>query len=80
MKAFCSHCHYLDLNGLNNQYEQVEEGEHFCGLHGRSRVDPNGEQQQFNRTHDDEENLGHDITRYCGYYPKERYEQLSLFG
>ena len=79
MKAFCSHCHYLDLNSLNHQYETYDDGKHRCGLHGCEQVDPNGEQPQMRRVHDDEDSIGNDITRYCGYYPKEVYEQLSLF-
>ena len=40
--------------------------EPFCGLHGCTRVDPNGKQQ----------NLDHDGG--CGFIPKHQPEQLTI--
>lgn len=37
-KKSCSNCHWLDFDVFSNTIEILGNGEHFCGLHGRSRV------------------------------------------
>ena len=64
MKARCKTCEYFCLNMLSNTYER--DLPPFCGLHGRTRIDPDGEQR----------NLDHNGG--CGYHKKEPV-QLTLF-
>lgn len=47
-KAQCRKCQHLDYDHLSDQKEFCQAGEHFCGLHGRTRVDPDGEQMDLN--------------------------------
>lgn len=46
MKAKCSQCRYLNYNFFDGTYENKVPP--FCGLHGRARVDPDGEQRNLN--------------------------------
>lgn len=39
-------CRYLNYDFLDEKYEP--ELPPFCGLHGRTKVDPDGEQQDLN--------------------------------
>lgn len=66
MRIRCHHCRYLDYDFLNDNYEITSPTEHFCGLHGRRRVDPDGEQMNL------------DSHGSCGYSPRQRTVQLSL--
>ena len=47
MKAKCKKCYYLDRDMLSNTKEK--NNWHFCGLHGRAEVDPDGEQRNLDR-------------------------------
>ena len=46
MKMRCNKCVWLDYDVFDNMYESHTY--HFCGLHGRARVNPDGEQQNLN--------------------------------
>ena len=59
----CLRCSYYNFDFLSDSYE---EGESFCGLHGRAKVDPNGKQRNL-------DNHGS-----CGYHPKNQPIQMSL--
>lgn len=61
----CRDCMFLDWDFITNRTDTVEDGKHFCGLHGRSRVNPDGWQQNLN-------NRGS-----CGFRPKA--SQGNLF-
>lgn len=63
-KMKCRWCTWLNYDVFTRTYEQPEH--YFCGLHGRARVDINGEQ----------ENL--DARGSCGYSPKRVAVQLEL--
>lgn len=67
MKARCNDCYYLNYDFFSNAYE--ESVHDFCGLHGRRRVDVNGEQPKVSKN---EGEMGE-----CGYLPKVL--QLELF-
>ena len=45
-KTRCRQCAYLDYDFLDDIKEITEE--HFCGLHGRVRVDIDGKQPDLN--------------------------------
>ena len=61
----CRSCAFLDWDAFDNRYEKTDR--HFCGLHGRAYIpDPEGAQ------------LNLDNHGSCGYWPKERHEQLTL--
>ena len=45
MKAKCRQCEFLNWDFITNDYES---GPWFCGLHGRSRIDPDGDQPDLN--------------------------------
>lgn len=62
-KARCRQCAWLNYDFLSDTYER--DLPPFCGLHGRERIDLNGEQR----------NLDH--MGGCGF--KTKYEQLTLF-
>lgn len=66
MKARCRNCNYLNYDFFSDSYERVEPGEDFCGLHGRAKVNPDGEQQNLNSRGS------------CGYSRKARPVQLEL--
>lgn len=63
----CWRCAYLDYDCISDCQEQPQPGEHFCGLHGRTRVDPDGEQMDL------------DHHGGCGFSPRKQAVQLSLF-
>lgn len=63
MKSLCRRCHYLNLDFITGEHAG---GDWFCGLHGRSRVDPDGEQQDLNHRGG------------CGFIPRTDSGQLSL--
>lgn len=67
MKMRCWSCEYLDYDIIDCQLERCSPGKHFCGLHGRARVDPDGNQVNLN-------NRGS-----CGYFPRKKSLQLLLF-
>ena len=67
-KMRCWHCEYLDNDLLSGCHESVADGCHFCGLHGRAQVDPDGPQQ----------NLDH--KGGCGYVQRKHPVQLDLFS
>lgn len=64
-KMKCRRCRYLNYDFLNDKYEP--ELPPFCGLHGRTKVDPDGEQQDL------------DHRGGCGFIPTSRPRQLELF-
>ena len=66
-KMRCWTCEYLDYDHLDCKLELRSPGEHFCGLHGRAPVNPDGNQVNLN-------NRGS-----CGYFPRKKALQLSLF-
>lgn len=66
-KMRCRKCEYLDYDFINDCQEYRPDGEHYCGLHGMARVDPDGPQQNLNR------NSG------CGFNRRKETVQLSLF-
>lgn len=66
MKARCRRCYYLNLDFIDLTYE--DDCPPFCGLHGRSRIDPDGEQPDL------------DHHGGCGFSPKEQEYQLSMFN
>lgn len=66
MKARCRKCNYLDFDLLHDQVEIVDSNQHFCGLHGRAIVNPDGEQPNLN-------NHGS-----CGFSPRIKAVQLTL--
>ncbi|MBR1464303.1 MAG: hypothetical protein IJ604_13145 [Prevotella sp.] len=43
-KIKCRLCTYLDYDFFERRFENRTEGNHYCGLHGRAQVDPDGEQ------------------------------------
>lgn len=63
----CWKCQHLDYDHISDCQEQPQPGEHFCGLHGRTRVDPDGEQMDL------------DHHGGCGFSPRKQAVQLSLF-
>lgn len=63
-KMRCRQCLWYNYDFFDHKYE---DGKSFCGLHGRTNVDPNGEQLNL---------LGADKFG-CGYEPIE--QQLFLF-
>lgn len=67
-KMRCWHCEYLDNDLISGSHESVSDGCHFCGLHGRARVYPDGLQQNLN-------NKGG-----CGYVQRKNPVQLDLFS
>lgn len=62
----CRSCRWFDWEFITEEITPQVEGEHFCGLHGRTRVDPDGPQV--------------DLNHYggCGYFKIEGGEQLNL--
>ena len=62
----CFWCEHLDYDHINRRQEQPPPGEHFCGLHGRARVNPEGPQQ----------NLDH--KGGCGFSERKHPVQLKL--
>lgn len=64
-KMRCRTCVHLDYDYIFNRYEQ-RPGYHFCGLHGRSRVDPDGAQRDL------------DHRGGCGYWPRVAAVQLEI--
>ena len=64
----CWRCAYLDYDCIGECQEQPLPGEHFCGLHGRARVDPDGEQMDL------------DHHGGCGFAPRKEAVQLELFN
>lgn len=66
-KMRCWRCEHLDYDHINGKQEQRLPGEHYCGLHGMARVDPDGPQQ----------NLDH--KGGCGFTARKKAVQLSLF-
>lgn len=59
-KIKCRSCLNLDYCYIFGRYEQRKDGDHFCGLHGRAHVDPDGEQVNL------------DARGGCGFIPKHR--------
>lgn len=66
----CSTCAWLDFDVFSNSIEILDNGEHFCGLHGRSRVNDLKPLA-----------LGEN-NKECGYIlkPELRVVQLNLFS
>ena len=64
----CWRCEHLDYDHISDTQETAADGEHFCGLHGRARVDPDGPQQNLNRKGG------------CGFTPRKQTVQLDLFS
>lgn len=69
MRARCRRCYCFNRNFITDTIEITSEP--FCGLHGRERIDPDGEQPDFL----------HDEDGGCGFIPNEQeyHEQLTLF-
>lgn len=65
-KMRCRQCEWLDYDFLDDVYEAVDDCMHFCGLHGRHRVDPEGPQ------------LNLDNHGSCGFLLKKRMIQLEI--
>ena len=63
-KMKCRRCKYLNFDFLEDKYEP--ESPPFCGLHGRTEVDPDGEQQ----------NLDH--RGGCGFSDKNKTIELII--
>lgn len=66
-KMRCWRCEHLDYDHINARQENRLPGEHYCGLHGMARVDPDGPQQ----------NLDH--KGGCGFTARKKNVELSLF-
>lgn len=66
MKARCRNCECLNFDFVSGKYEFPEHD--FCGLHGRTRVDLDGDQPDLNHHGG------------CGFMPKqgEKARQLCL--
>lgn len=65
-KMRCNRCEYLNYDFICHCYEPDDPP--FCGLHGRERVDPDGEQADLNHRGG------------CGYHAKgQTAVQLDLF-
>lgn len=64
MKARCRSCYWLNWDFISGEYVS---GQWFCGLHGCTRVDPDGEQ------------LDLDHRGGCGYMKATEPRQLRLF-
>lgn len=65
-KAKCRQCLHLDYDHLSDTIEPCKDGEHFCGLHGRARIDPDGIQQDLNHQGG------------CGFIQRNKPVQLEL--
>lgn len=65
-KMRCRECLWYNYDFFGHRYE---EGKSFCGLHGRTKVDPDGEQMNL---------LGADRTG-CDFCPIERQGLLFDF-
>lgn len=63
-KMRCRRCRNLNFDFLSGKYEP--ELPPFCGLHGRTEVDPDGEQQ----------NLDH--RGGCGFSDKNKIIELKI--
>ena len=63
MKARCRSCYWLNWDFVTDDYEC---GPWFCGLHGGTRVDPDGEQRDL------------DHRGGCGYIETHEPRQLRL--
>lgn len=66
-KMRCWRCEHLDFDHILCRQENRPPGEHYCGLHGMARVDPDGPQQ----------NLDH--KGGCGFTARKQAVELSLF-
>lgn len=42
-KMRCWRCEWMDYDVFSRKYEKHPDG-HFCGLHGRAQIDPDGKQ------------------------------------
>lgn len=68
-KIRCRFCMNLDYNYIFDRHDPQPDGQHVCGLHGGSPVDPDGEQVDF------------DHNGGCGFIPKRKTVQLTFdFG
>ena len=61
----CKRCCWLNYSFLSHCYEVTDKP--YCGLHGRSRVNPDGPQQNL------------DARGGCGFWEKVEGVQLELF-
>lgn len=66
MKARCRECWYLDRGWPD--WEVVGTDHHFCGAHGCTSIDPDGEQRWLR---------WESAPEPCSFEPKDK--QLSLF-
>ena len=64
MKARCRSCYWLNWDFVTDDYECRPW---FCGLHGGTRVDPDGEQRDLNHHGG------------CGYVFASGMRQLRIF-
>ena len=60
----CRKCTWMDYDVFSRAYETHPDG-HFCGLHGRAQVDPDGKQANL------------DSRGSCGFHPKERTPMIT---
>lgn len=66
-KMRCADCYWLDWDFVTHRHIPLRNpGFHYCGLHGRAQVDPNGEQQNLDRHGG------------CGFMPVQEPIQLEL--
>lgn len=64
MKARCRSCYWLNWDFISGEYVS---GQWFCGLHGGTCVDPDGEQRDLNHHGG------------CGYVFASGMRQLRIF-
>ena len=59
-KMRCWRCTWMDYDVFSRKYEKHPNGWHYCGLHGRAQVDPDGLQVNLDRRGG------------CGFHSKEK--------
>ncbi len=67
VKARCRSCSWLNWDFITSEIVSRPPGEDFCGLHGRTPVDPDGLQPNLNRRGG------------CGYNSKHRQLTIDFF-